>query len=111
MDHTGSHIKLSEKRKAKRNFRPKASSIFGLDNETAVSLANTMSTQKVPPGGVKTINTGNLTGGVSSRGSSKDEDDERPQMLESKMRNFSPELKKELKQINAKSSSRQKQVG
>ena len=44
MDTTGSHIKFSEKRKAKRNFRPKAASIFGLEPEGAVSLANTMST-------------------------------------------------------------------
>lgn len=66
-----------------------------------------MSTQKVPAGGVKTIGSNNLTGGLSSRGTSKEEE-ERPQMLESKMRNFSPELKKELKQINSKQNLRQR---
>ena len=77
MDTTGSHIKFAEKRKAKRNFRPKASSIFGLANDDAgVSLINTMSTQKVPAGGVKTIDSGNLTGGLSSRGTSKEENEE-----------------------------------
>ena len=79
MDTTGSHIKFAEKRKAKRNFRPKASSIFGLGNDEAVSLINTMSTQKVPAGAVKTIDSGNLTGGLSSRGTSKEEnEDEKP---------------------------------
>ena len=77
MDTTGSHIKFAEKRKVKRNFRPKASSIFGLANDdAAVSLINTMSTQKVPAGGVRTIDSGNLTGGLSSRGTSKEENEE-----------------------------------
>ena len=58
MDTTGSHIKVSERRKAKRNFRPKAASMFGLDGDAPYSLGNTMSTQKVPHGAIKNVGSG-----------------------------------------------------
>lgn len=55
MNITQSNLKNSEKRKAKRNFRPKAASMFGLDEDATYSLANTMSTQKVPKAALKGI--------------------------------------------------------
>ena len=58
MDTTGSNLQNSVKRKAKRHFRPKAASMFGLEGEVGdvpYSLVNTMSTQKVPPEGFKKI--------------------------------------------------------
>ena len=94
---TGSHIKNSEKRKVKRNFRPKAASMFGLDGDAPYSLGNTMSTQKVPPAALK-VGSGQLTGGNSSRQSSREE--EKPYTMDAKMGNFNPSLKKELKDMN-----------
>ena len=95
---TGSHIKNSEKRKAKRNFRPKAASMFGLEGDAPYSLGNTMSTQKVPPAALK-VGSGQLTGGASSRQSSREDGEEKPYTMDAKMGNFNPALKKELKDM------------
>ena len=85
MDSIGSNMKNSETRKIKRNFRPKASSMFGLDGEAQHSLGQTMSTQKVPPAVLKGINTQHMTGGETSRATSREDEGADVFKLESKM--------------------------
>ena len=46
LNDTGSNMQNSQKRKAKRTFRPKASNILGLDQEGPISMNNTRSTNR-----------------------------------------------------------------
>jgi hypothetical protein len=43
-----SNIRNSEKRKVKRTFRPKASSLMGLNNDDPISMQNTLVSNREP---------------------------------------------------------------